>query len=343
MINIGQHLGIQYIYGAILISGVIVFVIAPYFCRIVEFFPPIVIGSILTTIGINLLAVAMDWVAGGVGSKEYGSPFNILLASSVTVLILIITKYSNDFFKSISVLCGLVAGSVFAYFAGHMSIAGLSSEKLIGVTTPFWFGYPKFDISAVLTMIIVAIISMIESSGVFFAIGKIVDKEVKNKDLANGFRAEGLAITLGSILNSFPYTTFSQNVGLLVLTRIKSRFVTVTAGLILIILGLFPKLAYIVACLPPAVLGGAGIIMFGMVAVTGISMLHEVNYKIMENLLIVATSIGIGVGVSIRPAIFDKFPKIIQVIISDGVFMACIVAIALNFFFNHMRGNKKCN
>jgi len=333
MINIGQHLGLQYIYGAIIISGILVFIIAPYFSKIAALFPPIITGTILTVIGINLISVAMNWAAGGASAKDYGSNFNLLLAFGVMLLILLLIKYTSGFLKSTAVLLGMAAGCIFAYIAGRMNISGMSAEPWVSVTLPFWFGMPKFDIAAVITMTLVAVICMVESTGVFFAVEKIVGREVKEKDLASGFRAEGIAIFLGSIFNSFPYTTFSQNVGLLAITKVKSRFVTVMAGFILVMFGLFPKLAFIVASMPAPVLGGAGIIMFGMVSATGLSMLSTVDYCRTENLMIIAVSIGIGVGISLKPDIFNKLPPVLEVLLSDGILMTCISAVLLNFFF----------
>lgn len=337
MINIGQHLGMQYIYGAIIISGLIVFLISDMFCKLLKFFPTIVVGIILTVIGIILLPVAINWSAGGAGAKEYGSFFNLSLALGVMIVIIVITKFGNPFFKSIAVLCGLVLGSVFAFFAGHMSVAGISNEPAFGMVAPFWFGVPKFNISAIAIMTLVAFINMIESSGVFFAVGKITGKKIGHREVAAGFKVEGLAMIIGSVLNSFPYATFAQNVGLVVMTQVKSRFVAVAAGFILIILGLFPKLAFLIASMPPAVLGGAGIIMFGLVAATGLSMLSEIDYCRTENLIIIASSMGLGIGVSMKPQIFDNCPRILEVILSDGVFMASISAIVLNHFLNYKR------
>lgn len=338
MIAIGSNLGLPYVYGSILVSGLFIFLFAGYFSRLRKFFPPVVTGSVVTIIGTSLLPVALNWAAGGIGSPDYGAPYNLALALGVLIFIAVITRYAKGFIAAIAVLLGLILGSVVAYFTGHMSLAGVASEPWVAVTKPFWFGLPKFDAVAILTMILVALVSMVESTGVYFAIGKVTDVEITEQDIGNGLRAEGLAVMLGSILNSFPYTTFSQNVGLVALTRVKSRFVVAAAGVILILLGLLPKFAAIVASIPAAVLGGAGLVMFGMVAASGIRVLSTVDFGRNENLFIVAVSVGLGLGVSVVPQVFEHLSPTIKLLFSNGIVVGSFTAILLNYVFNYRQG-----
>lgn len=338
MIAIGSNLGMQYVYGSILLSGLFIFLFAGYFSKLRRFFPPVVTGSVVTIIGTSLLPVAFNWAAGGVGAKDYGAAYNLGLALLVLLFIIVLTRYAKGFIAAIAVLLGLVLGSVVAYFTGHMSLAGVSSEPWLAVTKPFWFGLPKFNFVAVLTMVLVALVSMVESTGVYFAIGKVTDVEIKEEDIGNGLRAEGLAVMLGSILNSFPYTTFSQNVGLVALTKVKSRFVVAAAGIILILLGLLPKFAAVVASIPAAVLGGAGIVMFGMVAASGVRVLSTVDFNRSENLFIVAVAVGLGLGVSVVPQMFDHMSATIKLLFSNGIVVGSLSAIILNYIFNYRQG-----
>jgi len=338
MIAIGSGLGLQYVYGSIIISGLFVFLAAGYFGKLRKFFPPIVTGSVVTIIGTSLLPVALNWAAGGVGAKDYGSPFNLALAFGVLLFIIVFTRYAKGFWSAIAVLLGLILGSLLAAALGHMSLAGIAAEPWVAITKPFWFGWPKFDLVAILTMVLVAIVSMVESTGVFFALGKVTGITIKEEHISNGLRAEGLAVMLGAVFNSFPYTTFSQNVGLVALTRVKSRYVVAAAGIILILLGLLPKFAYIVASIPSAVLGGAGLVMFGMVAASGIRMLGAVDYERTENLFIVAVSVGLGLGVAVVPQMFAHLNPTLSMLVSNGIVVGSLAAIILNYIFNYRQG-----
>ncbi|MEI8346264.1 MAG: nucleobase:cation symporter-2 family protein, partial [Pseudomonadota bacterium] len=286
MITIGQHLGMPYVYGSIIISGLMVLCLSGVFSKLKSFFPSVVIGSILIIIGISLLPVAFQWAAGGSGAKNYGALHHLLVAFGVLGLIIFLIRFTRGLIKTIAILLGIIIGTLVETFMGHASFEQVYQEPWISLVTPFWFGIPRFDLAAILTMCLVAIICMIESTGVFLALGDLTDREVTSKDIAKGLRAEGLAFILGSILNSFPYTTFSQNVGLVAITKVKSCVLTGVAGVILMALGLFPKLAAVISSIPLPVLGGAGIVMFGVVAVAGIEKLSKLDFKQESNQLI---------------------------------------------------------
>lgn len=330
MIAIGKTLGLQHVYGAVLCSGLLVLLLAGRFSRLRRLFPPVVTGSVVTIIGASLAPVALNWAAGGVGQPGYGAPRNLLLALFVLAVIVAVQRLGRGFLSAVSVLIGLGAGAGAALLLGQMSLAGVAEERWLAITTPFWFGAPRFDAVAMLTMGLVALVCMVESTGVFLAVGKMVGREVGEEDLARGLRAEGLAIALGGALNSFPYTTFSQNAGLVALTRVHSRWVVAAAGLMLCGLGLVPKFAALVAAVPPAVLGGAGVAMFGMVTAAGLRLLSEVDLARAENLFIVAVSVGLGVGVSLTPQAFAALPPAARLLCGDGIVVGTICAILLN-------------
>lgn len=199
---------------------------------------------------------------------------------------------------------------------------------------PFYFGVPTFEIGAIITMILVAIVSLIESTGVFMALGKICDRDLTPKDLTKGYRGEGLAIILGGIFNAFPYTTYSQNVGLVQLSGVKAKQVIYVAGGMLIFLGLMPKVAALTTLIPTAVMGGAMVAMFGMVFASGIKMLSEVNLAKQENLLIIACSVGMGLGVTVEPELFKSLPESIQILTENGIVAGSLMAVTLNLLFN---------
>ncbi|GAB6153632.1 nucleobase:cation symporter-2 family protein [Desulfosporosinus burensis] len=339
MVIMAKTGGMTLIFGSVIVAGLFTFLAAPYFSKLIRFFPPIVTGTIITIIGVSLLPVGINWAAGGVGNKSYGSLTFILVATVVLVAILLINKLFKGFVSHIAVLLGLLVGLVVAVPLGLVSFSGVAAAPWIGITTPFFFGVPKFEIGSIIAMILVMLVVMVESTGDFLAIGEMVEKKIGEEELTAGLRADGLATALGGIFNAFPYTAFAQNVGLVGLTGVKSRFVVATSGVILVVLGLFPKMATIIASLPTPVLGGAGIAMFGIVAASGIKTLAKVDFeKNVNNIFIVAISIGIGVIPVVTPNFFQHFPSWSQTIMHSGITLGSITAIALNAFFNGSKG-----
>ncbi|AFM41758.1 xanthine permease [Desulfosporosinus acidiphilus SJ4] len=339
MIMIVQNSGMTAIYGSIIVAGLVTFLLAPYFSKLLRFFPPVVTGSVITVIGLSLLPVGVQWACGGVGDKNYASPTYLLVAFVVLIAILFITKYFKGFIGNIAVLLGLFIGLIVAIPLGLVNFSGVSSAPWIGLDTPFHFGYPTFHMDAIISMILVMLVVMVESTGDFLAIGEIIDKPIGPEDLTRGLRADGAATMLGGILNAFPYTAFAQNVGLVGLTGVKSRFVVATSGVILVLMGLLPKLATIIASVPNAVLGGAGIAMFSIVAASGMKTLSKVDFqKNRYNIYIVAISVGIGLIPLVEPNFFKYFPNWSQTIVHSNITLGSLTAIILNAFFNGSKG-----
>ncbi|MHC5253117.1 nucleobase:cation symporter-2 family protein [Listeria kieliensis] len=334
IILIGQDMGIGAIYGSIIASGLFVLLIAPFFSKVVKFFPPVVTGSVVTVIGLTLIPVAINNLAGGEGAKDFGSFYNIGLGFFTLFLIILVYRFGRGFSKAIAVLIGLIGGSVVAVILRGINFTPVSEADWFHLPQPFYFGAPSFEWPAIITMILISLVSMVESTGVYFALSDIVDRKLTKKDLARGYRAEGLAIILGGIFNTFPYTGYSQNVGLVQLSGIKTRKVIyVTAGF-LIVLGLVPKIGAVTTIIPTPVLGGAMVAMFGMVVAQGIKMLGKVNFTSQENLLIIACSVGVGLGVTVVPDLFQNFPSFVQLFTSNGIVAGSFTAIVLNIIFN---------
>lgn len=340
MIAIGSQYGISAIYGAIIASGIFVVLISGVFGQLVRFFPPVVTGSVVTIIGITLIPVAINNMGGGQGAADFGSATNIALSFGTLLFILIMYKFSTGFMKAISILLGLVAGTVAAAFMGLVNFSAVADASYFHMIKPFYFGTPTFEWSAILTMILVAMVSLVESTGVYFALSDITEKKLSKKDLSKGYRSEGLAIVLGGIFNAFPYTAFSQNVGLIQMSGVKSRKIILIAALMLITLGFVPKIAAATTIIPTAVLGGAMIAMFGMVIAQGIKMLGKVITVSQENAMIVACSVGMGLGVTVVPEIFAGLPASLQILTSNGIVAGSLTAIALNILFNMIPSRK---
>jgi xanthine permease len=334
IIAIGGQYGLSAIYGSIIMSGIIVILIASFFGKLVKFFPPVVTGSVVTIIGITLIPVAMNNVAGGQGSKDFGSVTNLALAFGTLLFIIVLYRFFKGFIRSIAILLGLIVGTIAASFMGKVNLSAVADASWLQMPKPFFFATPTFELAPIITMTLVAIVSLVESSGVYFALADITGKKLSEKDLVKGYRAEGLASILGGLFNSFPYTTYSQNVGLVQLSGVKEKNVIYTAGTILVILGFIPKIAALTTIIPTSVLGGAMVAMFGMVIAAGIKMLSRVDFTSQENLLIIACSVGMGLGVTTVPNLFSHLPETVKILSNSGIVAGSLTAIFLNLVFS---------
>jgi len=366
--------GARAIFGAIIGAGVISMIIAPVVSKLLRFFPPVVTGTIIAIIGISLMRVGVGWAMGGpanlsqnvdvpklvamvdaakataaaasapiklagpvpmADSPNYGALDNMAVAAAVLVFILLLVKYAKGFIANISVLLGIVAGCAVAIAMGKMNFDKVAKAHWFDVVTPFAFGMPSFDIVMILTMTLVMIVVMIESTGMFLALSDLTGKKIDQPALAAGLRTDGLGTLIGGLFNTFPYTSFSQNVGLVGVTGVKSRWVCVAGGIIMIVLGMLPKMAAFVEAIPQFVLGGAGLVMFGMVAATGIRILANVDFKgNRHNLYIVALSIGFGLIPLVAPRWMQQMAHSLHPLLESGILLTSVAAVALNIFFN---------
>jgi len=329
------------IFGASIAAGLFALLIAPLLSFLLPLFPPIVTGSIILMIGVSLMRVGVGWAAGAPAANlpGYGEPFNLAIAGLVMVFILGLTRFVKGFFGNIAVLMGIVLGCLLCYFVfGTMSLKKVVDAPVFALIYPFQFGVPKFNIAHIITMCIVMVVVLIESAGMFLALSDMTGKKIDQRDMTRGLAADGIGTIIGGVMNTFPYTSFSQNVGLVGVTGVRSRWVTVAGGLIMIVMGLIPKLGALAESIPLYVLGGAGIVMFGMVAATGIRILTDVDFKSNRfNLFIVALSVGFGLIPLVHP---DFFKKVIALapsvgpILHSGIILTAIVSVLLNLFFN---------
>ena len=331
LIMIGQKHGSGAMFGALIVSGIYVLLIAGIFSKIANFFPPIVTGSVITTIGLTLIPVAI----GNMGNNSEKPTAQSLLLAVVTILIILLVNiFAKGFLKSISILIGLIIGTIIASFMGLIDFAPVTQAPLVHVPTPFYFGIPKFELSSIVMMCIIATVSLVESTGVYFALSDITNEKLDSIRLRNGYRAEGLAVLLGGIFNTFPYTGFSQNVGLVKLSGIKTRLPIYYAAGFLVLLGLLPKFGALAQIIPSPVLGGAMLVMFGFVSVQGMQMLARVDFEHNEHhFLIAAVSISAGVGLN-GSNLFNSLPTGLQMFFSNGIVMASVIAIVLNLILN---------
>ena len=350
MITIGLNHGVTTIYGSVIACGLFMMVLAPVFGKLIRFFPPLVTGTIILIIGVSLMRVAAGWFGGGTATgADFGSPAAIGMGFFTLATILVIERFAPESLRRVSILLGLLIGTIVAIPFGMTNWSHMGDYSWIGIVTPFQFGLPTFEISSIIALLIVGIVIMTETTGDIVAVGEIVDEKITPQKLADGLRADGLGTVIGGVFNTFPYTAFAQNVGLVAITGVRTRHVATVAGIILVLLGLLPKMAAVVEGIPLPVLGGAGVALFGMVAASGIRTLTKVKFT-NTNILVVAISVGVAMlteaklyytdrslsdsPVNVALDLYHQFPDWFQTIFHSGISAGAITAILLNLLLN---------
>ena len=341
--------GLLGIYGSVIAAGLFAVLVAPFISRLLPLFPPVVTGTIILVIGISLMRVGINWAGGGLPmlgkvvdgvrgefpNPAYGQLSGLGIALFVLLVILSLIRWGHGFVANVAVLLGIVAGSILATGMGVMHFEKVAAAQWFAIVTPLRFGVPEFHLVPIVTMCIVMVVVMIESVGMFLALGEMTGRKIDQAALTRGLRADGVGTILGGIFNTFPYTSFSQNVGLVGVTGVRSRWVTAAGGCLMIALGLLPKMSSLVESVPQVVLGGAGLVMFGMVAATGARILTNVDFKTNSfNLFVVAISTGFGMIPLVAPNFFHETPNVLHPLLESGILLAALVSVALNAFFN---------
>ncbi|PWI41438.1 nucleobase:cation symporter-2 family protein [Streptomyces sp. ICBB 8177] len=332
-----HHDSLPIMFGAVMVAGVLGFFVAPYFSKLVRFFPPVVTGSVITLIGVSLLPVAIGWIAG---NGSVASVSDIVLALITLAIVLVLRRLLTGFLQQIAVLIGLVVGTVLAIPFGVTDFSAIRHASLVGFPSPFHFGAPQFQIPAIVSMCIVMLVCLTESTADILALGKVVDKPADEATLAAGLRADTLGSAISPLFNGFANSAFAQNIGLVAITKVRSRFVVAVGGVLLVLMGLCPVLASLIALVPGPVLGGAGIVLFGTVAASGVKTLAEADLHDGDNLLIMAVALGVGVIPIVAPHFYDHLDPHLQIVLQSGVSAGCLVAVLLNLAFHHL-GRKR--
>ncbi|MCM0582621.1 purine permease [Weissella diestrammenae] len=331
LINIGGTLGIGAMYGATIAAGIFVFIIAGLFSKLRHYFPPVVTGSLITVIGLSLIPVAVTKIGGGdVTAKSFGNGTALSIALVTIVVTILMTILAKGFWKSIAILIGIAIGTLYAGMIGQVSLASVAEASWFHLPLPFFMGAPTFHLSAMVTMMIIALTSMIESTGVYFALADLTGTKLTEKSIAKGYRAEGLAVILSGVFNTFPYSTFSQNVGVVRLSGVRSKQPIYYAALILLLIGLLPKFGALATIIPDPVLGGAMLILFGTIGVQGTTIMRQVDFGAERNLMIAALSIGAGIGITVYPQLFQHMPTMLKIVIQNAVVVTAVLAVILN-------------
>ncbi|MBB1255669.1 purine permease [Streptomyces sp. OF3] len=331
----GGASGLPVIFGAVIVAGLLGFLISPWFCKLVRFFPPVVTGSVITLIGLSLLPVALGWItAGSADAADGASMRNVGLAALTLAVTVLLNRFGRGFLKSVSILLGLVVGTLVAIPLGMADFGGLREADLIGFPTPFHFGAPQFSVAAIVSMCIVMLVIMTESTADIIALGRIVGRPADERTIAAGLRADTLGSAVAPVFNGFAASAFAQNIGLVAMTKVRSRYVVAVAGGIMVLLGLSPVAAALISAVPLPVLGGVGVVLFSTIAVSGVQTLVQADLGKGANSLIVAVTLGVGLAPEMAHGFYGQFPDGLTIILDSGISTGCVLAVALNLLFN---------
>lgn len=328
---------LQVICGAVLVAGVFGLAIAPVLGKVARFFPPVVTGTVILVIGVSLIGIGVGWIVGQGKSGEVDAA-HAAMSFFVLALILAVLRFGKGMVRNAAILIGVAVGTFVAAGLGMTDFSAVGESAILGFTPPLVFGLPRFELGASISMMFVMIIVMVESVGMFFAVSEIVGTKMDTALMTRGLRADGLGTIIGGLFNAFPYTSFSQNIGLIAITGVRSRFVCATGAVIMLGLALSPKLAVAIASIPSFVLGGAGLVMFGMIAATGVRILGKVDLSgNPHNQTILAVSLSMGMVPLVSEGIFASLPQPLQPFVHSGIVLATISAVALNWLLNKER------
>lgn len=327
-ISVGSTLGMPGIIGATILGSLFEILLSFFIRPLMKLFPPLVTGTVVCLIGLTLLPVSIDWAAGGTGASDYGSLLNVSIAMLVMIVTLILNRYGKGLVSSASILIGMLVGYLVCIPLGMVDFTPVVEAKWFAIPRLFEYGV-VFDWKAVLAFLPAYFVTTIETVGCLKAIGETSNIEMDDKKIGSGILADGIGSIIGGVVGAFSNTSFSQNVGLISLTKVASKHVAGMAGILLVCLGLLPKLAGVINGIPQPVLGGVGLVMFGMVAAAGIKTLSRVELTD-RNLLIIATSMALGLGVTFRPDFIAQLPEAMKMIFSSGISTGTIVALVLN-------------
>ncbi|MEG9529844.1 nucleobase:cation symporter-2 family protein [Mannheimia indoligenes] len=327
-IGFSEH-GVAGIMGASLV-GSLVMIIGSFFMPYVrKLFPPVVTGVVVMMIGLSLIPVAVDWFAGGQrGDAHYADPANLAMATFVLVLVVILVQWGKGIFSAAAIVIGMMVGYVVALALGWINFDNVKSADVVAIPQPLHFGL-AFPISGIIGMSIAYLVTIVESSGNFLALGNATQTEITGKHLRGGVLCDGLGSAFAAIMSTTPFSSFAQNIGVISLTGVASRYVVTVMGCLLVLAGIFPWFGALIVSIPTPVLGGAGLMMFAMIIAAGIQMLDKVE-RSKRNGLIIAISIGCGLAVTTRPELLDKLPSFVKEVFGSGITVGSLFALILN-------------
>ncbi len=337
-ISVGSQFGIAGIITATITGSLVEVILSRFIKPLMKFFPPLITGTVVSLIGITLLPVSIDWAAGGVGAQDYGSLKNLGVAFSIMLFTLFLHHFGKGIMSTAAVFIGMVAGYIVCIPMGMVNLQAVADAKWIAFPRILQYGF-HFDLASTLAFVPAFLVSTIGTVGIMIAIGESSNQKLSSDRVASGVLCDGIGSAISGLFGAGPNTAFSQNVGLITLTKVASRRVMILAGIILAFLGVFPKLSALIAVMPSAVLGGVGVIMFGLVAAQGIKTLSFIHLGDRE-LLIISVAFALGIGVTVKPDILQNLPSAIQMIFSSGISTGTLAALILNMVLVEKRDER---
>jgi uracil-xanthine permease len=337
-LTIAQQTDIQTASGAVILTALFYFAFLPVFARCVIYFPRLVIGTMLLLVAINLVKVYGGIITGTPGTPDFAAPINVVLALCTVGFTLVFARLFTGTAGQLSVLFGLLVGTLAAAVTGNMSFDGIVPGPIVSAPQLFPFGLPRFDLIAAVPLIVFSIISMAEATGQTVAIADVVGKEiVPREQVPKTIRGDALISLLGACFGTSLVITSGENIGIVRATGVRSRYVTATSGIILIVMALLAPLGRLVNAIPGPVVGGTALIVFCIIAVMGIDMLRKVDLREHGNLFTLAAALALGLLPILVPGVYSKFPAGVQMIMGNGLAAGTVAAVLLNILFHHIR------
>ncbi len=329
-LSIGSRYGMEGVLGAALVGGIFEAFLGTFISKIKKFFPPIVTGVVVLSIGLSLLPVGIKNFAGGVGVQDFGSPSNLALGLIVLISVIFLKQFTKGITSTGAIALGTLIGVVAATLMGKMNFAPIGEASLLTLPKPFMFGF-TFHLDAILAMMLMFVVSAVETvgdmSGVALAAGQ---RDLRDDELTGGIIADGLGSALSTVFGNLPMTSFSQNTGIIIMTGVVSRFIVGLGGAILVAGAFIPKIGALFTAIPTSVIGGSLVMVFAMITIGGIRLITKDPLS-NRNSLIVAVSLGLGFGLGSVPEALAYFPEAVQLIFGgSGIVVAGGIAIIMN-------------
>lgn len=341
MVLIGQNQGLPTVYGSLLVAGVIWVLVAPYFSKLLRLFPAVVTGTVIALIGLTLIPVGVRLIAGSDPSDpDYGRLSHLALAGFTMASMVVFRRLFRGIAGQLSILLALVAGAIVGWSTGVGSLAHTGAGPIVGMMSPMHFGALQFHIPSILLFLVIVFVLMVEGAGQGLAVGEVVGKPVGPDDIARLLRVDGLMTALSGVFNGFVYTTFGQNIGLIALTRVRSRYPVALVGVLLLVLGIVQPVGRVAAAIPEPVIGAAAVVTFGALTVSGIRILSRVDFDRSSNLMLVMLSLGIGVIPAYAPRFYQQLPTMAEMFFKSGVATGTVLAVVLNLVFHTRRRDR---
>ena len=329
LISIGNEFGLAAIFGAVIVAAPVEILIGYFFDDVRGLFPPLVTGIVVMLVGLTLIPIAMQYSAGGPGAPTYGSLANLGLAAIVFLVAVVLNQFFEGFVRAAAILVAVVVGYVAAIPLGLLDLSGVAQAGWVSIPIPLQYGV-AFEPSAILLVAFAYVITSMETIGDISGTTESVGRDPTDDEMTGGLIADGVMSAFAAVFNAFPNTSFSQNVGLVGFTGVASRFVVAIAGGFLVVLGFVPKVAAVVSAMPAPVLGGAAIVLFGMIISIGLRIISRGAELNRRSLTIIATSLVLGVGVEVQADVLQQLPSELRILVGSGLIAGGVTALVLN-------------